>query len=255
MTAPAPRLLVVGDVHTRFEDLEAVVAHGLEHGADGILLVGDLACAGWKLQRTETRKQRYRELVDKVLETTRASGLPVFMVPGNHDLPELELPENIDARAVELGGLRIAGMGGAGPRRFGFAYEWSELQAQVALHTLPACDVLLAHCPPIHTELDQTASGKSAGSQAVLDWALKHDGVLCCGHIHEAPGVQQLGRCLCVNAGGLGRPHGRLQAGWIVGRDLVAHVDLVDGVWSWLERDAERKEDVRPPPALSPAAH
>ena len=46
---------------------------------------------------------------------------PFFYVPGNHDLPSLDLPGNIDGTVVELDGLRVGGLGGAGPARFGFA--------------------------------------------------------------------------------------------------------------------------------------
>jgi predicted phosphodiesterase len=57
--------------------------------------------------------------------------------------------------------------------------------------------------------------------------------VLVCGHIHESPSAVQLARCLCLNAGGLGEPWGRAQAGFVVwradGRHVAEHEDLAGG--------------------------
>ncbi len=235
MSLPGPRLAVIGDVHTAWSRLERVLDHIEEHEADAILLVGDLACSGWKLRRTPSRKRDYRAEVERVLDTVRARGLPLRFVPGNHDLPGQSDPDNVDGRVDDELGLRIGGLGGAGPARFGFAYEWSERQAAKSLQGLGPVDLLLAHCPPVDTPLDLTASGKHVGSQAVSDFVAAHAQVMVCGHIHEAPGVHRLGGCLCLNAGGLGRPHGRARVGWVEGTSRVSWCDLEagDGDPSW----------------------
>jgi len=235
----SPRLAVIGDVHTHFGYLRRCLAHAQAHEATAVLLVGDLADAGWKLQRTPAKKRRYRAKAAEVLDLVRATGRPTFYVPGNHDLPSLDLPGNIDGTVVELDGLRVAGLGGAGPARFGFAYEWSEATAAGRLRALPDCDVLLAHCPPARTELDRIESGKHVGSEAIRSWVETHAQVMVCGHIHEAASVAQHGDCLCMNVGGLGRPHGRAQLGYIDGRDAIRHVDLDTGTWTTLVRDGE----------------
>ena len=36
-----------------------------------------------------------------------------------------------------------------------------------------------------------------------------------CGHIHEASGTAWVGDCLCLNAGGLGEPHGAARIGFV----------------------------------------
>jgi len=234
-----PRLAVIGDVHTHFDHLRRCLAHAQTHEATAILLVGDLADAGWKLQRTPRRRHRYRGKVAEVLDLVRATGLPTFYVPGNHDLPSLDLPGNIDGTVVELDGLRVGGLGGAGPARFGFAYEWSEESAAQSLRELPPCDILLAHCPPARTSLDRIQSGRHVGSEAIRSWVETHAQVMVCGHIHEAASVQPHGGCLCMNVGGLGRPYGRAQLGYIDGRDAVSHVDLDTGTWTTLTRDGQ----------------
>ncbi len=161
----------------------------------------------------------------------RAPGLPVVYVPGNHDLPTLDRDGNVDGRVTQIAGQRILGIGGAGPARFGFAYEWDE--DEIRRRPAPPCDVILSHTPPANTPLDRLASGAGhVGSLAIRERAEAHDGVLVCGHIHESPSGVQIGRCLCVNAGGLGRPFGRAQVAFIE-RDPTSwtawHEDLDDG--------------------------
>jgi Icc-related predicted phosphoesterase len=125
---------------------------------------------------------------------------------------------------VELGGLRLTGIGGAGPARFGFCYEWSE--EDIDNRIVFAADLLLCHCPP-NGLLDRTKSGEQVGSLALRRIARAHQGVYVCGHIHEAGGVGRLGDCLLLNAGGLGAPFGAAQVGFVHGRDGVRweHLD------------------------------
>jgi len=205
---------------------------GLE--LDAILLVGDLSCARGALYDSQ-RRERYVGRVGQIFERVTARGVPVGYVPGNHDLPELDWSGNLDhGRTMQVAGFSITGIGGAGPARFGFPYEWTE--EEIRTRTVPACDLLLTHCPPSDSLLGRTASGSDGGSLAIRERALRHHGVLACGHIHEAAGVERIGDCLCLNAGGLGQPHGRAGVGLIEGIDRVRYVDLDNGVSSVLER-------------------
>ena len=230
------KLAVIGDVHAHWERLEPVLAQLRDERPDGILLVGDLGShdLSYARRRTPERDARYLASIDTLLERVGALGAPVLWVPGNHDLPNLPGAANVDGRVAELAGLRVGGIGGAGPDRFGFAYEWGE-EAIRGREEL-ACDVLLSHTPPARTPLDVVArGGHHVGSEAVRERALRHDGVLVCGHIHEAAGAVQLERCLCLNAGALGEPFGRAQVGWVLRDERlpggwdVQHLDLVSG--------------------------
>jgi Icc-related predicted phosphoesterase len=221
-----PRLAIVGDVHSRLPLLQRVLEEIRVQGADGILLVGDIACAREAARRAAGGGKTYAQRLAEVFSAVERLGLPYAWVPGNHDLPDVDHPRNIDGRVVELGGLRVGGLGGAGPARFGFPYEWSEeeLRARDPLD----CDLLLSHCPPAHCALDRTRHGKHVGSEAIRERCGSHR-VLVCGHIHEAPSAEEIDGCLCLNAGGLGQPYGRAQLGWVEGLDHVWHQDLVDG--------------------------
>ena len=208
---------------------------------DGVLLVGDLGShdLSYVHRRTPERDARYLASVEEVLRRTRAVCEPLLYVPGNHDLPGLDFPGNVDGRVEEIAGLRIGGIGGAGPGRFRFAYEWDEdeIRARPALE----CDVLLCHAPPARTELDLLHDRvRHVGSEAIRERAFAHDGVLVCGHIHEAPAAVQLEKCLCANVGALGQPFGRAQLAYVragpefSGRFEITHHDLErNEVRSW----------------------
>ncbi len=200
---------------------------------DGVLLVGDIGRGLGRGQPTESRFRRYRKSVAEVLQAVRALELPILWVPGNHDWPTWEAsewPGNVDHSVATIAGLRIAGIGGSGPHRFGFAYEWDE--DDIRGRDIPACDVLLSHCPPARTRLDFVPNHRvHAGSEAVRELALSHRGFLVCGHIHESPSTEILGDCLCMNVGGLGYPFGRAQVGLITrepGCDRALHYDFED---------------------------
>jgi len=234
------RLAVIGDVHASWEHLERALEQVGRRGADGVILVGDLGSGDLTLQvlRTPERDARYLESVERVLDEVGGLGLPVAWVPGNHDLPDLPFPGNLDGTSATVAGLRIAGIGGAGPAQFGFCYEWDE--AEIRSRDIPACDVLLVHCPPARTSLDKVVFRDAhAGSEAIRELALEHVGFLVCGHIHEAAGTTSLGRCLCLNAGSLGHPFPRPQVGWLERtgeRDAVGLQLLDTGEERWLER-------------------
>ena len=95
--------------------------------------------------------------------------------------------------------------------------------------------------PPANTPLDfARGAGRHVGSMAIRERAEGHSGVLVCGHIHESFGVAQLGDCLMLNAGGLGRPYGRSQIGFVLGLDEVRHEDLETGRFTSLNRRGVR---------------
>lgn len=228
-------LAVIGDVHAHWRKLDFVLTRIGQARVDGVLLVGDLGshdlAHAWR--RSLERDARYLRSVEEVLRRARSLDVPCFYVPGNHDLPDLSFEGNVDGRLADVAGLRVAGIGGAGPGRFGFAYEWDE--EQIAARTIPACDVILSHTPPARTSLDLLHDKtRHVGSESIRAIAAAHDGVLVCGHIHEASGAEQIERCLCFNVGGLGAPFGRAQVGFVHRTSLGAwectHEDLDSGV-------------------------
>lgn len=225
------RFAVIGDVHAELERLDCALARIAEVGVDAILLVGDLGSHHLSLarRRTPERDALYLASVEEVLRRCQSLGVPVRYVPGNHDLPDLAFPGNLDGRCETLAGLRVAGFGGAGPARFGFCYEWTDDQAREKLRNFPEFDLLLAHCPPARTPLDKVLRGPNVGSEALRELVEAQRGVMVCGHIHESPGAILINECLCLNAGGLGEPYGRARVAFVEGTDRVIYEDLEPG--------------------------
>jgi Icc-related predicted phosphoesterase len=227
-------LAVIGDIHARRTHLDPVLETIAGRGVDGILLVGDI---GPNLPRgggSEGQQRRYRAAFEGILAAVGALGAPVVWVPGNHDLPDLSFPGNVDRTVGRVAGLRVVGVGGS-PDTFGFPYEWDE--AEVRGLDLPMADVLLVHTPPARTPLDRVPRrGSHVGSEALRELALERGVPLVCGHIHESPGACRLGGALCLNAGGLGKPFGKAQVGWLQGSPgdwAVGHTDLEEATERW----------------------
>ena len=217
------RLAILGDVHDHQPRLTRVLDWLVAEvpPLDAVLLVGDIAGnPSWALRAHPAELERMRSDVARIVDQVEeATGAPVCFVPGNHDPRDLPLPQNVDRRSATLGDgpLRVWGVGGAGPGRWGLPYEWAE--EEVAALVVPPCDVLLAHAPPRGTTLDRLLGSDTAlGSAAIRGHVLRHHGLFCCGHIHEGFGAEVLGDALCVNAGGLGEPHGAAQVALVEAR-------------------------------------
>lgn len=233
MSEARPLFAVIGDVHAELARLERVLDRIDQLDPRAVLMVGDLACAGNGRVRSLERILRYRRQRDEVLAAVRRRGRPFAFVPGNHDLSEPAAAENIDGRTVELAGLRVAGIGGAGPERFGFAYEWDE--GDIRALRLPPHQVLLCHAPPRDCALDRTHHGWHVGSQALAERARSLPaGLLLCGHIHEAMGVDRIGDCLVFNVGALGSPFGQACLGLVDDLDRLRWESLDEGrAYAW----------------------
>ena len=145
---------------------------------------------------------------------------------------------DIDGRTVEMGGLTVGGIGGAGPDRMGFSYEWSE--QEIRGRDPLDVDVLVSHCPPAASPFDRIARGDHVGSQAVRERVESMHGVAVFGHIHESSGVDLIGECLCMNLGGMGPPAAHPRAGWVFGTDAVVLRDVTTGK----EHSLKRPENV-----------
>jgi Icc-related predicted phosphoesterase len=231
------RLAVIGDVHANLKRLARVLERIEAVGVDGVLMVGDLACAGLG-ERSAKKLGLYRYRVREVLSAVEALSVPYCYVPGNHDLQQLSFPGNVDGGLLEIAGLTVTGIGGTNPPRRGFPYEWTD--DEIRARHVPPSDIIISHCPPADTPLDLArGAGRHVGSAAIRERAEAHRGVMVCGHIHESFGVAQLSACLMLNAGGLGRPFGRAQVGFVTDLDEVRHEDLETGRFASLCRDGE----------------
>jgi hypothetical protein len=99
----------------------------------------------------------------------------------------------------------VAGLGYSNPTPFHTPGEYSEAELEARLEAFAgfAPLVLICHCPPHGTALDQVRPGLHAGSTAVRDFLLREQPEhFFCGHIHEAAGARvAIGKTQAMNVG------------------------------------------------------
>jgi Icc-related predicted phosphoesterase len=191
------RLLIFSDIHGDARALERLISTE----ADYYFAAGDLATFSRGLER-----------LGPLMEP---KGDRTYVLPGNHE-SESEIRKfcaeykcrEFHGKTIQLDGWNIAGLGYSSPTPFNTPGEYSEqelarrLEPFAGLHPL----VLVCHCPPRDTELDQVSKGIHAGSRSVREFIEKYQPeYFFCGHIHEAQGVTiNMGKTRATNAGKAG---------------------------------------------------
>jgi Icc-related predicted phosphoesterase len=149
----------------------------------------------------------------RVLEPWRSLSLPFFAVAGNVDQPEVAAwleKENLSLQGagVVVDQVGIVGSGGSNPTPLNTPLEYSEEELSQQLRQgwdrieKAPRRIVMSHTPPQGTAVDRIASGLHVGSTAVRSFLEERQPDLClCGHIHEAAGVDMLGKTAIVNPG------------------------------------------------------
>ena len=192
------KLLTLTDLHGDPAALDSILdAAG---PVDAILLGGDITHFG-----TPDDAQR-------LVRRAEEGGSPVWAVAGNCDSAAIEqrlidLGVSLHGRGVVFKGLGLHGLGAMPPWHRGM-YQYTEAElaeflaaghAQVAG---AACRVLLSHCPPHGCGLDRTMLFRHVGSTALAEFIERtQPALVLTGHIHEARGIDELGRTIAVNCG------------------------------------------------------
>jgi Icc-related predicted phosphoesterase len=150
---------------------------------------------------------------EKVEELMEIFDRPVLAIPGNCDqrtiLKALDDSKaiNLHGKAEQMGNIRFIGLGGSNPTPFNTPFELSEEEIEKALEGM-VCSaensddcgtiVLLTHAPPYGAR-DELPFGH-VGSKAIQKFLDRVD-LIVCGHIHEAKGLEQVGKTVVVNPG------------------------------------------------------
>lgn len=188
------RMLVFSDIHGDTNALRQL----METEADYYVAAGDLV--------------NFAKGFEKVGPVLQARGKRVFVLPGNH-----ESPADIDRfcaayglqpfheRSIEIDGHHVAGLGCSNPTPFNTPGEYTEAQLHEKLEPFARLKplVLVCHCPPRRTPLDEAHPGAHFGSESIRKFVEDHQPVwFFCGHIHEAAGrVINLGQTRAANVG------------------------------------------------------
>jgi Icc-related predicted phosphoesterase len=188
------KILIFSDIHNDTAALKRL----METEADCYIAAGDLVTFA-----------RGFEKVGPILQTQAGK---VHVLPGNHE-SEADIDRfcaeyglrPFHGRSFEAGGFQVAGLGYSNPTPFDTPGEYTE--TELAARLLPFANlnplVLICHCPPKNTPLDEAGPGQHFGSTAVADFLNQHrPRFFACGHIHEAAGrVVNLGPTRAVNTG------------------------------------------------------
>jgi uncharacterized protein len=219
------RILLTSDLSNRTpripqEDIDS---------SDFILIAGDI-----------TMGARSEKLTRKVF--TKIANLfpepkPIYLIPGNHDSPDLagnpeyfppnviQMHNKIKTIADPVSGKSLLLLGFGGSSRIPFfspedppnRFTWEDCEFYDHLDNLfqrsitennnrKIFTLLFIHDPPFNTTLDQAYNAKAhrkhVGSQSVRKIIETYQpNLVVAGHIHESPSVDQLGTSILVNAG------------------------------------------------------
>ena len=195
-----PSFVALPDIHNKAEllrDLKQDI-----HDADMVLLPGDMTYGNINdLLRLLTIIKNYNE--------------NILAVPGNMDtdamLAHLSRQDlSIHRRHVVFDGIAICGVGGALPFFGKFVFNEEELAqflddcVQDVPDDMPK--ILVCHQPPYNTLNDKLEDGKHVGSKSVRAFIERVQPLICfTGHIHEATGIDEIGRTKIINPGMIAR--------------------------------------------------
>lgn len=200
------RIVAIGDVHSDIENMMHFLDKVKELSPDLLIFSGDFIDVGVGFKGFE-----HADIAKVIIEELKSLGVPVLAVPGNQDRDILSLLESsgisVHGKGVVKNGVGFYGFGGA-KTPFGTSLEPEESELESGLRTGykmvkdSKIKVQITHSPPHNTRLDTIGSGVHVGSSMVksLIEELTPD-VAICAHIHEARGVDELGRTKVLNAG------------------------------------------------------
>jgi Icc-related predicted phosphoesterase len=153
------------------------------------------------------------ESARRLLTSLADTGAPIYFVPGNMDSIDLVnwagegSVRGLHGRCEYLGGIGLLGLGGSPRGAFATPIEYTE---QVAAEILDGALksfhggslILVSHCPPRDSEVDQVSTGRHIGSVAVRQFVERIQPMLVVsGHVHEAKGEGKIGPTVLLNPG------------------------------------------------------
>ncbi len=197
------KLLAFTDIHGSYDRVEQILVH--EKTFSAVIIGGDVTTNGTPAEAEHAVKQFQKK------------GAPVFVVAGNMDPPVLEetfttMGVNINARGVFLDEVGLFGVSASPATPMKTPNEISEEEIALRAHTgwkdvqAARVRIFVPHTPPHNTSVDLIKPGSHVGSTAIRKFIEQcQPDVTVCGHIHEARGLDSIGKTRIVNCGPAGR--------------------------------------------------
>ncbi|WP_324735926.1 YfcE family phosphodiesterase [Thermococcus sp. SY098] len=196
------RIIAITDIHGNENKAKWLVEKIKDEKFDVLLIAGDIT------------HFKGRGSAEKSLKYFLEFKKPVFAVMGNCDGRDVldlleELGINLHDKRIEINGIGIVGFGGSNITPFSTIWEFHDAEIWESLNkNYRDGDILLMHVPPYGTKVDRTFTGLHVGSKALRKFIEeKQPPLVICGHIHEARGIDEIGKTLIVNPGPLFRGH------------------------------------------------
>jgi len=199
------KALVVGDIHNDVENIIAYSDKIMEMDFDVVIAVGDFI--DFNIPRGFIKE----DMGNLIIEQLSILNKPILAVPGNFDKDLIPLFEkrgiNLHGKGKVIKNVGFYGYGGA-KTPFATSLEPSEEELENGLKKafgmLKKCDatVQVTHNPPARTKLDIVYTGAHVGSEVVRKFIEKNQPTAAvCAHIHEARGVDEVGKTKIINPG------------------------------------------------------
>lgn len=197
------RILALSDIHGSYEDVDVILSK--EASYDVLIIGGDLTTLG-----TDSE-------AGAAIKHLQSFGKPVFAVGGNMDPPQLDetfaqLGVSINGTGVVLNDVGFCGVSASPISPLNTPNEIPEEEIKQRAEAgwkeiLNArWKIFVPHAPPHNTKVDLVSSGNHVGSTAIRKFVEKNQpDVVVCGHIHEARGMDSIGKTKIINCGLAGR--------------------------------------------------
>jgi Icc-related predicted phosphoesterase len=190
------RLLVVADVHGKYQALQNIMDSVSGESFDVVIAPGDFT----DMFDTPSNFSQL-DVADIVIQKLLIPNKPLLCVPGNHDPYEIldvfdDYGVNLHGKTKKLSGVMFVGWGGA-ITPFNTLLEPPEEETREVLSRVlkGVTDpwVLVAHSPPKGTTLDMVKTKTHVGSSAIREAiSRKKPALALSAHIHENSGTDKV---------------------------------------------------------------
>ncbi len=192
------KIIAITDIHGR-QDYGSVVEKAIIE-SDLVVIAGDITDFGAEKE------------ADIIIEKIKVLNDNILAVSGNcdHDGVSLSLQHHgidLQGKSKIINGIALYGLGGSNKTPFATPQEYSDDKLGMALNNFSKLDnakyhILISHPPPAKTQVDKTIFGLHVGSIVVRAFIEKFEpDLVICGHIHEATGVDKIGKTIIINPG------------------------------------------------------
>lgn len=193
------RILAISDVHNEVKIARKLKYVIEERKPDVIVVAGDFTSFGPASAASE------------ILDTLTCGNpdRPVFAVAGNGDNNEVRnvlerRGVNLHNRSAKVDRVGFVGFSGPSSIQLGGLMVLNYDPVGETMKDIDKCEgrVVISHIPPANTKVDALFTGHHVGSDFLRDMIEeKQPDVVICGHIHEARGMDRIGKTIVVNPG------------------------------------------------------